>query len=331
VPRSTVVLVAVLLSALGCAEPDAPVASRLADAPIVSSDLLPGADGENINGPSLIRAPDWLPGRLGRYYLYFAHHDGGYIRLAVADSLAGPWRIHAPGTLRLEQTGCDQPGHLASPDVHVDDAAHEIRMYFHCPAGFASQVACPRLRAQVSFVARSRDGLQFTAEDEPLGNPYFRVFRRDGAWYALSQPGFLYRSRDGLRGFARGPQLVEPAMRHAALALRGDALDVFYSRIGDAPERILVARVDLRGDWQQWRAWPSRDVLAPERPWEGGSLALEPSQRGAAYAPVRQLRDPAIFEEHGSRYLLYSAAGERGIGIARLSVASTGFSIGFAR
>jgi hypothetical protein len=30
---------------------------------------------------------------------------------------------------------------------------------------------------------------------------------------------------------------------------------------------------------------------------------------------VRQLRDPAIFEEDGRRYLLYSVAGEQGIAI----------------
>ena len=34
---------------------------------------------------------------------------------------------------------------------------------------------------------------------------------------------------------------------------------------------------------------------------------------------VRQLRDPAIYEEDGSVYLLYSVAGEDGIAIAKLS------------
>lgn len=30
--------------------------------------------GANVQGPSMIRVPDWVPGRLGRYYLYFADH-----------------------------------------------------------------------------------------------------------------------------------------------------------------------------------------------------------------------------------------------------------------
>jgi len=31
----------------------------------------------------MIRAPEWIEGRLGDYYLYFADHKGRYIRLAM--------------------------------------------------------------------------------------------------------------------------------------------------------------------------------------------------------------------------------------------------------
>ena len=61
--------------------------------------------GGNVNGPSLIQAPEWLERPLGRYYLYFAHHQGTYIRLAYADQLQGPWHTYEAGTLQLEQTG----------------------------------------------------------------------------------------------------------------------------------------------------------------------------------------------------------------------------------
>lgn len=85
------------------------------------------------NGPSLIRVPAWVKNPLGRYYLYFAHHNGKYIRLAYADRLEGPWKIHAPGALHLTNApGCH--GHIASPDVIVDETRREIRMYFHGPA-----------------------------------------------------------------------------------------------------------------------------------------------------------------------------------------------------
>ena len=66
---------------------------RLGNGPIIAPDM-DARMGTNINGPSLIRAPDWLANPLGRYYLYFAHHNGSYIRLAVADTVEGPWRTH---------------------------------------------------------------------------------------------------------------------------------------------------------------------------------------------------------------------------------------------
>jgi hypothetical protein len=315
---------ALLAFALACSRAEElPHATRLLDAPIVTGEMLPGRDGANVNGPSLIRVPDWVPGRLGRYYLYFAHHRGTYIRLAVADSPAGPWKLHEGGVLRVDQTACDHqdgilvPAHIGSPDVHVDAEAREIRMYFHCPARFAAEQPRQR-RRQTSFVARSPDGLNFTAGAEPLGRPYLRAFRRGDAWYALANDGYVYRSADGLGGFERGGQLLERRVRHVAVAPDGDALRVFFSRIGDAPERILFARVDLRGDWMRWSAGPETPVLEPERSWEGGELPIERSRPGSVSQPVRQLRDPAFFEDGGASYLLYSVAGERGIGIAKL-------------
>ena len=82
-------------------------ATRLAGAPIIHAGL-EGLAGDNINGPSLIQAPQWLSdtetGRLGEYYLYFAHHKGRHIRLAHADRPSGPWTVYEPGTLQLEES-----------------------------------------------------------------------------------------------------------------------------------------------------------------------------------------------------------------------------------
>ena len=141
--------------------------------------------GANINGPSLIRVPDWVDNPLGKYYLYFAHHQGKYIRLAHADDLDGPWKIHEPGVLALENAYC--VSHVASPDVHILDDLREIRMYYHGPV--------PK-KVQQAKVARSQDGLNFTAKPEDLGNSYFRVFRWKEYTYALGMPGIFYRSRD---------------------------------------------------------------------------------------------------------------------------------------
>jgi len=301
---------------------------RLLGNPIILSTMLPANDGENINRPSLIRVPTWITNPLGNYYLYFAHHVGTYIRLAYADALTGPWTVYQPGTLRLEHTACaviDNPEraqskHVASPDVHVDDSAREIRMYFHGPVYASGPPTAKESYRQLSLVATSPDSLHFIARSERLGKFYFRVFEWDGAYYALAMPGVLYRSDDGLQGFVEGPRLFTADMRHSAVKVEGTTLLVFYSIVGDSPERIVLSTIDLTRPWMEWTATEPIVVLEPEMDWEGASLPLKPSVRGAARRPVRELRDPAVFVEAGRTYLLYSVAGESGIAIAEVHV-----------
>lgn len=270
--------------------------------------------GENINGPSLIEAPAWLPQRLGKYYLYFAHHLGERIRLAYADRLSGPWKLHVPGTLRLSQTRCH--GHIASPDVHVDHSRREIRMYFHGPMGSRSQ--------QLTSLAISRNGIDFDVSREGLGESYFRVFSHRQETFALCRQGGLYRARREECPFEAGPSpfLSGPRPRHLAVLVREKTLFVFYSRIGDAPERIMMSTLDLEAPWGQWRASRATTVLKPERRYEGADLPIRASREGIAWGRENQLRDPAVFEEGDSVYLLYATAGERGIALARLHLCS---------
>src|SRR6187402_24304 len=120
--------------------------------PIIHEGLLTKLEGDNINGPTLIKVPDWVTNKLGKYYLYFAHHKGKYIRLAYADDLKGPWKIHTPGTLKLEDCICknapvgtgesvrhqgaensdDNVQHVASPDVIIHNTKKEFILYYHC-------------------------------------------------------------------------------------------------------------------------------------------------------------------------------------------------------
>ena len=91
----------------------------------------------NVQGPSVIPTPDWLPGPtagpLNRYLLYFAHHRGASIRLATSDHPTGPWRIVSTDVLHVDDAASaidptDARRHVASPDVHVDHEARTIRM-----------------------------------------------------------------------------------------------------------------------------------------------------------------------------------------------------------
>ena len=266
----------------------------------------------NINGPALLAAPSWLPARLGKYYLYFAQHRGDAIWLATADEIAGPWRVHPTPVLTLSDT--HYRDHLASPDVIVDPVTRQIRLYFHGGDGTA-------LSEQTESVAVSPDGLTFRMERRDLGEPYWRVFRYEDSWYALVMPGTLLRSDDGFTGFEQAGPILPPSARHSAVAILGDHAFVFYSKIGDCPESILVGRMDLTGPWAQWQVANPATLLMPTEPYEGGNLPVAPSAPGECENPVRELRDPAAYVEDRTIYLPYVGGGERCIAMAAIRVA----------
>lgn len=272
--------------------------------------------GTNINGPSLIRVPSWIENPLGKYYLYFAHHQDLFIRLAYTDDLEGDWKIYEPGTLHIDpiMEKTDFHGHIASPDVHVDEEKKEIRMYFHAPS--------QRTKSQMSGVAASKDGIHFSLlTTEPLGPFYFRVFQWDGSYYAIAKngnvSGSLLISPDGIAPFKKIKDII-PNMRHAAVLLRGDELLLFYTIVGHAPERILMSTVYLNR--KEWIISEAEEIARPQEVYEGIDCPIEPSEFGMKKIRVHQLRDPAVYEENGKTYLLYSVAGEQGIAIAEIKI-----------
>jgi hypothetical protein len=306
--------------------------TRLLDQPILHVDDDQSHDG-NINGPSLIRVPSWIENPLARYYLYFSHHEGDHIRMAYADNLRGPWTLYEGGVLSLHKShfpitspkledldprvkayiksGADglYP-HIASPDVIVDASSQSIRLYYH--GRMADGI-------QTTRVATSEDGLHFDAHPQVLGRSYFRVIRYNQWYYALAMPGVVYRSKNGLVDFESGNRLFNDNMRHSALFIAGETLYVFWTQVGDTPERILLSKIDLTIDWKDWQEQAEVEILRPQTPWEGALEPVLPSKRGSVMHPVNEIHDPGIYSEEGKTYLLYSVAGEQGIGIARIT------------
>lgn len=290
-------------------------AERPANNPLITPTLpgLEGERGENINGPSVIRVPEWVEKPLGKYYLYFAHHRGRSIRLAYADDPLGPWQVYEADSLHIEHTAASD--HIASPDVHVDHGTREIRMYFH---GLRAEPG----RRQATYRATSNDGIRFQVASTPLGWEYFRVFERGGWFYAVAKKanrghGVIMRSRDGHTPFEEGPSII-PRMRHATLLTRGKRIWLLYTRVDDAPERILASELNLEGDWRQWHAGRPVHVLQPETAYEGADLPLKASRYGVSADPENALRDPYVFEDGGVYYLYYAVRGEKAIAAARL-------------
>ncbi len=234
--------------------------------------------------------------------------------MAYAGRLEGPWSIHGPGTLKRSDAPLCRK-HIASPDVHVDEDARQIRMYFHGPVANGPH--------QQSVVAVSSDGIGFAASPEVLAGPYLRCIRWNGRWLGLDMGGNFYRSDDGLTSFERRPGRALSfkrgiTLRHVALRLVGSTLEIYYTRRGDIPERVWRCFVDLSDDWTGWQVRDPESVLAPETKWEGADRPITPSRPGPSRKREHALRDPAIFVEGADAYLLYSIAGEAGIAIAAL-------------
>ncbi len=302
---------------------------RLADGPIVHPGLS-SSIGTNINGPSVIRVPEWVTDPLGRFYLYFADHRGDHIRLAFADEPAGAWRVHEAGTLWLKDSGFPVRAselapperyrasvasgrlrpHIASPDVHVDRRNQRIVMHFH---------GLERDCTQTTRRAVSVNGIEFRDPRPTVADYYARVFEWRGTTYAMARAGSMHRSVDGGQTFPEKTRLGETNIRHVAVFAHQGELYSVYSRIGDAPERLVISRVSTEGDWRQWRLDDTRELLRAGPEWEGGHLPVEPSAMGPADQPMNQLRDPFVLVDRGQPWLFYACAGESGLGLALMT------------
>ena len=220
---------------------------RFIDQPIISP-LLSNKIGSNINGPSLIRVPDWITDPLGEYYLYFADHKGDRIKLAYSDNLSGPWKIHDGGTLHLKESHflINEPDipddfdlaelgprdahpdqiphippkisdlthpHIASPDVHINEDSQLVIMYYHGLDEFG---------LQKTRVAVSSDGINFIARKQIVGWPYFKHFSYKGESYGISMPGIIYKKSGDIEEKAKNytlppmllQTLVENGIKH---------------------------------------------------------------------------------------------------------------------
>lgn len=179
-------------------------------------------DGLNINGPSVVAVPDFVSPEArahpsARYYLYFAHHVGRYIRMAWAPAPEGPFTLYnvgrrrdprrpgegvfdlaeyTAGRLALDggariQASPQHPLHVASPDVHVDPERRRFVLFAHAPMAGAPW-------GQGTFATTSPDGLGFgPPHPVALGPAYLRVFRWQGRAYAVGMGGRLHVGPEG--------------------------------------------------------------------------------------------------------------------------------------
>lgn len=273
---------------------------------------------QNVTMPSVLPAPAWLGSPLGSYYMYYAAHNGSYIRLAYANDPAGPWTVYTPGSLKDTQVAPFYST-ISSPDVFDRSADSKLRMYF-------STDHYPGSSEQWSGVSESTDGVNFTLKSlRNIAKYYMRVFQYGGSYYAFQKgwdtaPAELGVSSDGIAPFTNVKTFTsDGSIRHMAVLVKGDILMVFYSKIGDAPERILLSTIDMSsGAPSTWTLSTPIEVLRPLEAYEGANYTVSVSVKGDA-VDVNQLRDPYIMETGGKTYLYYGIAGESGIAVAEIT------------
>lgn len=277
-------------------------------------------DGININGPSPIIAPDWLNNKLGKFYLYFAHHRGKYIRLAYSNHIEGPYKLKEGGTLQLSDA-LDCEDHVASPDVHVDHANQKIYMLFHGKSINSVE--------QLTYLAESDNGINFKVFRKPVGEFYLKIIPWNGGWVGISKGGTLYLSKSSIFDLKKIEKQIyhkrnyfenaDGDIRHAALQIIENFLYIFYTRIGDAPESILCNIINLKINPENWKISDTLVISKPTEIWEGSTLELKKSKPGLAAQKENALRDPAILYYMNKTFMFYSVAGESGIAVQEIN------------
>lgn len=272
--------------------------------PIIEPSMFSNAeDGENINGPSLIRIPDWIPSdkrahSSAQYYLYFADHIGDYIRMAWAPSIEGPYTLYndytTPGNrgvldnkeadIYLDNDVRIEENHLASPDVIVDDINQRIIMYFHSGSSFF--VGSSEVDKQVTWVSTSPYGLNFYdgIQSVHFGTSYFRLFEYGGNLFALDNGADINRALSAQTPWAipENHDFTEPLWEsNPSNNLFQDDITVSRSelrirhtgaRVADNQLHVFYSR---RGDFQERIQLSTIELTADWADWDASYPAIE--------------------------------------------------------
>ncbi|MEM9991147.1 MAG: hypothetical protein AAF738_05245 [Bacteroidota bacterium] len=308
----------------------------------------------NINGPSVIRVPDWIPEFAkthpdANYYMYFAHHQGRSIRMAWANTIQGPWHIFnmgfAPdkswgyggnysglltignGVLDIElgsTTGTIEidnnyiiGDHIASPDVVVDNVNERIIMYFH---GFSLNTTS----GQQTFVASSKYGLNFNilSDGGEVGQGIRAVV-----------PGHFYFRTFQVEGEVNGQNVLQSF----AYANRGLLYKAPTLTFGDVPANLANGD-DLGGLWNPttatitpwWTLIPDTDNPLFQ---VQASLAVRPNGNESRRIDNSNSNSPRHFAVYhdpvGDRnkiYILYTGRGDAPESVVLVMCDLTGLS-----
>lgn len=275
--------------------------------------------------PTLFHAGRHLTHPIAEWYLYWSGHDGGGIRLHVADQLLGPWRSN--GVVFDADDAIPASDHVASPSAIWDPQRDRLNLYYH--RGYNPGDGY----RQDTALAVSTDGESFDLRDPIIVAPmdgswdarersYFRVVTVGGTFVGVYQgrdrggndPGIGYAwSRDGINWRTRTDPLFHNrhltgnprTFRHGSPSLTAFGHTQYVLEARSVGGRRELYAVRFEGPdaphGQQHR------LLSPTEPWEDDGLE----------APVIQRADDRYYLFYNS---VDSATRRRQICVAHASI-----------
>ncbi len=277
---------------------------------------------KTINGPVCFKVPSWVKRPLGKYYLLFSDHEGKYLRLAYSNNIYSKWKISKLKILEIKKLSKIIHDHIASPEIYIDNKNKKICLYFHARSQKFG-------REQLTFVAVSKNSIDFKIKNiNPIAPFYFRIFKYKNYYYGLTKGGDLFKSKNKFIKFKFIKNIFNKyedkyhnkkgSVRHLSLLQRSEYVEIFYSKIGDSPERIYRGIMNLLIDETKWVIKFKEEILKPTKIYEGAKIFPEISKSGASKKNENAVRDPYIFCDKKDTYLFYSVKGEKGIAFAKI-------------
>ena len=263
----------------------------------------------NICNPCLIEVPHWCKNKLGKYYLFYADHGGEFIKLAYSDNLFSNWKKKKDGVLNIDKFS-NAINHIASPEIYIDNTKQEIILFTHSHS--------KSRKGQWTYASKSKDALNFeVVNDLPLAPFYFRIFKYKNFFYGITKGGSLWKTKNFFNKFTQCHNLFDKersteilhnyfgAVRHISFIIENNILFIFYTRIGDKPERIYYSKVNLTIDEKEWFFDTENELIRPEFDFEGVNIKLTKSEPGDSSKPENALRDPHIIKICNNYFITY--------------------------
>ena len=249
---------------------------------------------DNIDGPSVIRIPDWIPvsERVHEdavYYTYFAHHGGDNIRLAWSASITGPWNLfNAQGSNAPERawgvngnnTGTLTPG-SGVLDLDLNDSFDELTPTDGSLVGVNRHVASPDV-----MVDNANQRIVLYFHGPQMGDP-----NNQKTFVATSKYGLNFNPATGQgpenRGFqgevGRGLREVIPGESYFRIFEVGGQTFAYSNNaelwqapvFNDVGEVNTLSNADSEGGW--WN--PSAGFDVRNHWWDQVSIANNPLQQ----------------------------------------------------